>query len=193
MTTRRVYVIGTFDTKRDELLFAVDCLHAAGALPYTVDISTGAQTGVADLGPADVAAFHPGGVKAVLGRDDRGEAVSAMAEALKAYLVSRNDIGAVLGLGGSGNTSIVTAAMRALPVGIPKIMVSTVASGNVAPYVGPSDITMMRDRQCSTCSSGHGDQFDTQSENDKARHRHDHVRRDHGSDHADPGAPPERQ
>jgi uncharacterized protein (UPF0261 family) len=49
----------------------------------------------------------------------------------------------VLGLGGSGNTALVTAAMRALPVGVPKLMVSTVASGNTAPYVGPSDIAMM--------------------------------------------------
>ena len=51
--------------------------------------------------------------------------------------------GAVLGLGGSGNTAIVTTAMRALPVGIPKVMVSTLASGNVAPLVGASDIMMM--------------------------------------------------
>ena len=66
-----------------------------------------------------------------------------MAEALTAFLVSRDDIGAVLGLGGGGNTAIVTTAMRALPVGVPKLMVSTLASGNVAPYVGPSDIAMM--------------------------------------------------
>ncbi len=62
---------------------------------------------------------------------------------LSKFLVSRKDVGAVLGLGGSGNTAIVTTAMRALPVGVPKLMVSTVASGNVAPYVGPSDIAMM--------------------------------------------------
>ena len=66
-----------------------------------------------------------------------------MAEALANYLASRDDIGAVLGLGGGGNTSIVTAAMRALPIGVPKLMVSTMASGNVAPYVGPTDIMML--------------------------------------------------
>ena len=66
-----------------------------------------------------------------------------MAEALTHYLLSRKDIGAVLGLGGSGNTAIVTEAMRALPVGVPKIMVSTLASGNVAGFVGPTDIMMM--------------------------------------------------
>ncbi|MBK3745094.1 UPF0261 family protein [Paraburkholderia aspalathi] len=53
------------------------------------------------------------------------------------------DVGGVLGLGGSGNSAVVTAAMRSLPVGLPKLMISTVASGNVAPYVGPNDITMM--------------------------------------------------
>ena len=79
----------------------------------------------------------------MLGLSDRGAAVGAMAEALSRFMVSRRDVGAVLGLGGSGNTAIVTAAMRALPVGVPKLMVSTVASGNVAPYVGPSDIAMM--------------------------------------------------
>ena len=79
----------------------------------------------------------------MLGLDDRGAAVGGMAEALTRWLAARADIGAVLGLGGSGNTALVTQAMRALPIGTPKLMVSTVASGNVAPYVGPSDTAMM--------------------------------------------------
>jgi uncharacterized protein (UPF0261 family) len=66
-----------------------------------------------------------------------------MAEALTVFLLSRQDIAAVLGLGGGGNTALVTQAMRALPVGLPKLMVSTMASGQVAPYVGPTDIAMM--------------------------------------------------
>jgi uncharacterized protein (UPF0261 family) len=66
-----------------------------------------------------------------------------MARALTTWLTTREDIGAVLGLGGSGNTAIVTEAMRALPVGTPRLMVSTVASANVASYVGPNDIAMM--------------------------------------------------
>ncbi|HCD71658.1 MAG TPA: hypothetical protein DEQ04_03725, partial [Thermovirga lienii] len=74
---------------------------------------------------------------------DRGQAVSAMSEALPRFIATRDDLGGIIGLGGSGGTSIATAAMRALPVGIPKVMVSTVASGNVAPYVGPNDIIMM--------------------------------------------------
>jgi uncharacterized protein (UPF0261 family) len=66
-----------------------------------------------------------------------------MAKALSRYLATRKDIGAVLGLGGTGNTALVTEAMRGLPIGVPKLMVSTVASGNTAPYVGPNDLTMM--------------------------------------------------
>jgi uncharacterized protein (UPF0261 family) len=89
-----------------------------------------------------VALHHPGGIDAVFS-DDRGRSVAAMAEALRGFLGSRADVGGVIGLGGSGGTALVTPAMRDLPVGVPKVMVSTVASGNVAPYVGPADIMMM--------------------------------------------------
>lgn len=138
-----VYVIGTCDTKEAELRFAVERVRAAGAAAALVDISTTPSTAQADITPDMVARHHPQGADAVLGHDDRGRAVTAMAEALSAFLLSRHDIGAVLGLGGGGNTSMVTAAMRALPVGVPKLMVSTMASGNVAAYVGPSDIAML--------------------------------------------------
>ncbi len=74
---------------------------------------------------------------------DRGTAIAAMAQAFERYAAGRADIGAMLGLGGSGGTALITPAMRALPIGTPKLMVSTMASGNVAPYVGPSDIAMM--------------------------------------------------
>ena len=139
-----VYVVGTCDTKAPELLYAKQMAERAGARAVLVDVGTrpGGGAGVADVSAAEVAAAHPGGT-AVLGGDDRGRAVAAMAEALSAWLGGRDDIGAVLGLGGSGNTAIVTQAMRALPAGVPKLMVSTVASGNVAPYVGPTDIAMM--------------------------------------------------
>ena len=138
-----VYVIGTCDTKEAELRFAAERVAAAGAPVVLVDISTTASRAAADVTPAMVARHHPEGEKAVLGLSDRGQAVTAMAEALTRFLGARTDIGAVLGLGGGGNTAIVTAAMRALPVGVPKLMVSTMASGNVAPYVGPTDIIMM--------------------------------------------------
>jgi len=66
-----------------------------------------------------------------------------MARALERFIAGRDDVGGMIGLGGSGGTALITPAMRRLPVGVPKVMVSTVASGNVAPYVGPSDIAMV--------------------------------------------------
>lgn len=139
----KVYVIGTMDTKGEELRFAAECVRRAGAEPVLVDVGTKEPGRGADVGAAEVAAHHPRGGGAVLGLDDRGAAVAGMAEALTRWLAARADVGAVLGLGGSGNTALVTQAMRALPVGTPKLMVSTVASGDVAPYVGPSDVAMM--------------------------------------------------
>jgi uncharacterized protein (UPF0261 family) len=138
-----VYVIGTCDTKEAELRYAAERVTAAGAPAILVDISTTPSTARADVTPEMVARHHAQGADAVLGHADRGRAVTAMAEALTRFLLSRDDIGAVLGLGGGGNTSMVTEAMRALPIGVPKLMVSTMASGNVAPYVGPTDIMMM--------------------------------------------------
>ncbi len=143
MSKGAVYVIGTFDTKAAELLHAAERVRASGARVITVDVSTAEERPGADITARNVAEHHPAGAAAVLGHSDRGEAVAAMAEALTMYLGKQTRIGAVLGLGGSGNTSIVTQAMRALPIGVPKLMVSTVASGNVAPFVGGSDIMMM--------------------------------------------------
>lgn len=139
----KVYVIGTCDTKEAELAYAKAMVEKAGAAAVLVDVGTRSTSTRPDVSARAVARHHPDGEKAVLGLDDRGAAVSAMATALTAYLTGRKDIGAVLGLGGSGNTALVTQAMRALPIGVPKLMVSTVASGNVGPYVGPNDIAMM--------------------------------------------------
>ncbi len=139
----KVYVIGTCDTKECELVYAKELIEAAGVPAVLVDVGTKAASQAADVPAKEVARHHPDGVDAVLGKDDRGAAVGAMAVALSRFMGSRSDVGAVLGLGGSGNTALVTTAMRALPIGTPKLMVSTVASGNAAPYVGPSDIALM--------------------------------------------------
>lgn len=138
-----VYVVGTMDTKGAELRFAADCVRQAGADVVLLDVGTQGRGEGADVPALAIAAHHPDGAAAVLGQTDRGQAVSAMARALTAYLATRTDIGAVLGMGGTGNTALVTEAMRSLPIGIPKLMVSTVASGNTAPYVGPNDLAMM--------------------------------------------------
>ena len=140
---RSAYVCGTFDTKGVELRYLADRLRAAGVAVRMVDLGTLGEGGLVDVTAAEVAAVHPEGSGAVLGLGDRGAAVAAMAVAFERWLPARDDVGGVIGAGGSGNTALVAPAMRALRVGVPKVLVSTVASGNVAPYVGPSDIMML--------------------------------------------------
>ena len=142
-----VLVIGTADTKAEELGFLANVLRAQYPAVKLVDVSTGSGAVVADLRidvPAtEVAQCHPKGRAAVLGLDDRGQAVAAMGQALARYLALQTDVGGVMGIGGGGGTSIITTGMRAMPFGLPKIMVSTLASGDVAPYVGISDLMML--------------------------------------------------
>lgn len=138
----RIYVIGTFDTKATEVLYLAAQVRAAGGPVLTVDVSTTCGDIRADIPAELIAAAHPGGAAAVF-TGDRGSATSAMIQALSHWLAQRDDVGAMIGIGGSGGTSLITPAMRALPVGLPKLMVSTVAARNAAPYVGPTDIAMM--------------------------------------------------
>ena len=142
---KRAYIVGTLDTKGEELLYLRDLLQAQGVPTCVVDVGTGggAPPEGADVSAAEVAGHHAEGAGAVLGLDDRGRAVAAMGEALARFLPARGDVGGIVGAGGSGNTALVAQGMRALPIGLPRVLVSTVASGNVAPYVGPNDITMM--------------------------------------------------
>ncbi|WP_438390276.1 Tm-1-like ATP-binding domain-containing protein [Caballeronia sp. DA-9] len=142
---RTVYVVGTCDTKGAELGFVRERLLSAGVPALLVDVGTlGApRDGVRpDIDAGTVAGYHPDGA-AASNAVDRGTAIAAMGCALSRFLAGRQDVGGVIGLGGSGNTALVTEAMRAQPVGLPKVMVSTVASGNVAPYVGTSDLMLM--------------------------------------------------
>ncbi len=138
-----VLVVGTADTKGAELAYVADTVRSRGLDVEVVDVGTaphdpppGAVT------PDEVAGHHPDGADGVRS-DDRGEAVAAMAVALDAYVRARSDVAGIIGIGGSGGTALITPAMQSLPVGVPKVMVSTVASGNVAPYVGAADIAMM--------------------------------------------------
>ena len=140
---KAVYVVGTLDTKREELAYVRDVVEATGMVAVLVDVGTTEHQSSADVKAGEVAAHHPDGAAAVAS-SDRGEAVGAMAVAFEAYVrANEASIGGIIGIGGSGGTAIITPGMRALPVGRPKVMVSTVASGNVAPYVGPADIAMM--------------------------------------------------
>jgi uncharacterized protein (UPF0261 family) len=138
------YVCGTFDTKAAELHYLAARLRACGLPVRTVDLGTGGPpAGEVEVGAEEVAAFHPDGAAAVLGLRDRGRAVAAMTQAFARFMAAQGEIGGMIAAGGSGNTALVAPAMRALPVGVPKVLVSTVASGNVAPYVGPADICMV--------------------------------------------------
>jgi uncharacterized protein (UPF0261 family) len=140
---KRIYVVGTADTKGEELAFLAARIRDAGGVPLIVDVGTRKPAVAVDVAAREVAAFHPASEGAALGTDDRGAAVAAMGEAFARFVVARGDIAGMIGIGGGGGTSIVTAGMRALPVGVPKLMVSTLASGDVAAYVDVSDIAMM--------------------------------------------------
>ncbi|MCP4626884.1 MAG: ABC transporter permease [bacterium] len=139
---KTAYVAGTFDTKQTELSFVRDLIAAQNIRVKTVDLSTSGQPSTAEVKPADVAAHHPSGTDAVF-TGDRGTAVTAMSEAFARYLAVQQDLGGVISLGGSGGTALSTPGMQSLNVGVPKIMVSTMASGDVKPYVGASDICML--------------------------------------------------
>lgn len=141
--TASAYIVGTFDTKAEELRYVAGLLRQAGLHAITVDVGTRLSAEDADVPAELVADQHPAGRAAVFKAGDRGAAVTAMTEALKRFIAAQSDIGGIIGLGGSGGTSIIAPAMRALPIGLPKLMVSTLAAGDVAPFVGVHDITMM--------------------------------------------------
>src|SRR5262245_39943775 len=137
-----VWIAGTFDTKGVELRFIRDGVRRRGLATRTVDLSTSGKPSSADVPPHQVASFHPRGSSAVM-TGDRGESVKAMAIAFENWILRQTDIGGIVSAGGSGGTALVAPGMRRLPVGVPKIIVSTVASGDVKQYVGASDITLM--------------------------------------------------
>ena len=142
-----IAVLGTFDTKGPEHAFVADRIRARGHAPLLINVGClAAPTIKPDITADDVAARGDENWRAILARKDRGESVSLMgrgAAALFAKLAAAGKIHGVISLGGGGGTAIATAGMRALPVGFPKLMVSTLASGQTAHYVGTTDITMM--------------------------------------------------
>ena len=137
-----VLVVGTLDTKGEELRFIRDIVAGSGLRARLVDVSTAGKAASCDVSAQEIALNHPRGGSAVFG-SDRGASVTAMAEAFTNWLRRQGDVVGVISAGGSGGASLVAPGMRALPIGVPKLIVSSVASGDVAPYVGPVDITMM--------------------------------------------------
>jgi len=137
-----VLVVGTLDTKGDELRFIRDLIKASGLRTRLVDVSTSGKPATTDVTAQEIALNHPRGGSAVF-NGDRGNSVTAMADAFAAWIKRQGGVAGIISAGGSGGASIVAPAMRALPIGVPKLLISSIASGDVGRYVGPSDITMV--------------------------------------------------
>ena len=137
-----VIVAGTLDTKGEELRFIRDIVAASGLRARLVDVSTSGKLTSCDVSAQEIALNHPRGGSAVFA-GDRGAAVTAMAEAFSNWLRRQTDVVGAISAGGSGGASLVAPAMRALPIGVPKLIVSSVASGDIGRYVGHADIAMM--------------------------------------------------
>lgn len=143
-----IAVVGTLDTKGQEHAFVAEVIRRRGHTPLLIDVGVLDEPQVRpDVTREEVVAGAGGGMDlaGLWARRDRGESVAAMASAAPKFLAKlagQSAIQGVIALGGGGGTAIATAAMRALPVGFPKVMVSTLASGNIAAYVGTTDLAM---------------------------------------------------
>jgi uncharacterized protein (UPF0261 family) len=142
-----VVLIGTLDTKGQEYEYVRARLEEHGVDVVLVDAGVkGAPLAAPDISRAEVARAAGADVAALAAADDRGAALGTMARGCAAVVERLHDEGrldGILALGGSGGTAIATQAMRALPVGVPKLMVSTMASGDTRPYVGAVDVALM--------------------------------------------------
>jgi uncharacterized protein (UPF0261 family) len=142
-----VLLVGTLDTKGTEVAFVRDLLRAAEVAVLIADAGVLAPPAfVPDIPRERLYAAGGADLEQLRRAADRGKAIEAAARgaaALARDLHSRGELDGVLGLGGSAGTTIATSAMRALPFGVPKLMVSTLASGQVRPYVGVRDILML--------------------------------------------------
>jgi uncharacterized protein (UPF0261 family) len=142
-----IALVGTLDTKGREYAFLRDRLVEAGVDVLVIDAGINDPVGLEpDISRDEVARAGGADSTALAAAGDRGAAVTAMAagaEAIARDLYTAGRFDGILALGGSGGSSIAAPAMRALPVGVPKLLVSTVASGDTRPYVGAVDVTMM--------------------------------------------------
>ena len=147
ITPKTIALIGTFDTKGEEFAFLRDRIESAGLRTMMIDVGVlGSPPFAADISQAEVAGAADEDLAALQTERDRGRSVTAMARGatvIVARLHAQGAIHGVAALGGSAGTTIATAAMRALPYGFPKLMVSTLAAGDTKPYVGTRDICMM--------------------------------------------------
>jgi uncharacterized protein (UPF0261 family)/ABC-type branched-subunit amino acid transport system ATPase component len=137
-----VLVAGTLDTKGSELRFIRDIIAESGLRTRLVDVSTSGKLSSCDVSAQEIALNHGRGGSGVFGTD-RGASVTAMADAFANWLRRQGNVAGIIAAGGSGGASLVAPGMRGLPIGVPKLIISSIASGDVGPYVGPADITMM--------------------------------------------------
>ena len=142
-----IAVLGTLDSKGKEHAFLADHIRSHGHEVLLIDLGTGGDPEITpDIDRFEVAAAAGLDLQSLIDRQDRGECVVAMSKAAPvtvAKLAQDGRIDGIISLGGGGGTALATAAMRALPLGFPKLMVSTLASGNTAHYIGETDIAMM--------------------------------------------------
>ena len=141
-----IAVIGALDTKGDEFLFVKKEIEKRGHAALVINVGIVKDPGFEPDVPADEVARAAGSSLVILrDKSDRGLAIVTMSKGIAKVIVdlhSADRIQAVIAMGGSAGTEIGTAGMRALPLGVPKVMVSTLASGDTKPYVGTRDIVM---------------------------------------------------
>jgi uncharacterized protein (UPF0261 family) len=145
--TKTIVLVGALDTKGQEFAFVKDLIEEAGLQTLVVDFGVMGEAALApDVSRDEVAAAGGGDIAHLASGEHKDEAMRVMADGLAVIVRRLFDVGrldGILGMGGSGNTSIATRAMRTLPVGIPKVMVSTLGGGDVSAYAGAKDITFM--------------------------------------------------
>lgn len=145
--TKTVVIVGSLDTKGAEFAFVKELIEKAGLNTLVVDFGVmGAPPFTPDINREAVAKAGGGDLARLAAGDHKDEAMQVMATGLAVVvrqLFDEGKLDGILGMGGSGGTSIATSSMRALPVGVPKVMVSTMAGGDVSAYAGSKDITFM--------------------------------------------------
>ena len=147
MPSATIALIGALDTKGDDFAFVKAEIERRGLAALVVNTGViGEPSFAPEVSAAEVAEAGGSSLAALRKAGDRGGAIGVMAAGAAVLLKRLHDTGriqGVLGMGGSAGTTIATTAMRGLPLGVPKVMVSTLAGGNVAAYVGDSDILML--------------------------------------------------
>ena len=143
---KTIAVAGTFDTKGKEFLYVKELIEELGLKTYMINTGVFDSEIEVDVSNKEIAKEAGYDIEDIVSRRDRAMATEALSKGMELLiprLYAEGKFDGIISFGGSGGTSLVTPAMRALPIGVPKMMVSTMASGNVSQYVGTSDIIMM--------------------------------------------------